>query len=104
MFKCIGAKHKEGSMTDDRGNNIEWDYIRYSCITDEAPGNYGLSAEVIKIKREDFCRVTGLRNFSDYPDLVDKDIDARYTLSENKPVLIKFHAVPSPASGTGDKK
>lgn len=96
MFRCIGVKLKQGEMFDDNKNKVVWDYCRCSVITDETPDTFGASAEIVKIKRDDFKRVTGL-DYKDYRELVDHDIDARYTISEGKAVLVGFRISDKPS-------
>lgn len=100
MLKCIGAKVKQGSMIDDHGQSVEWNYIRFSCITDESPDTFGESAEVIKIKRDDYHRITGGHAYKDFTEFVCHEIDARYSLSENKAVLTSFKVINSSESPT----
>ena len=86
MTKVIGTKIKQGSMTLENGQPLVWDKCRISLIQDNIPGNFGLSAEVLQIKKEDFKRITGL-DYADHMKLVDKEVSLDYVLIENKPVL-----------------
>lgn len=86
MTKVIGTKIKQGSMTLENGQPLVWDKCRISLVQDNIPGNFGLSAEVLQIKKEDFKRITGL-DYADHMKLVDKEVSMDYVLIENKPVL-----------------
>lgn len=86
MTKVIGTKIKQGSMTLENGQPLVWDKCRISLVQDNIPGNFGLSAEVLQIKKEDFKRITGL-DYVDHMKLVDKEVSMDYVLIENKPVL-----------------
>lgn len=86
MTKVIGTKIKQGSMTLENGQPLVWDKCRISLVQDNIPGNFGLSAEVLQIKKEDFKRITGL-DYADHMKLVDKEVSMGYVLIENKPVL-----------------
>ena len=86
MTKVIGTKIKQGSMTLENGQPLVWDKCRISLVQDNIPGNFGLSAEVLQIKKEDFKRITGLE-YADHMKLVDKEVSMDYVLIENKPVL-----------------
>lgn len=86
MTKVIGTKIKQGSMTLENGQPLVWDKCRISLVQDNIPGNFGLSAEVLQIKKEDFKRITGL-DYADHMKLVDKEVTMDYVLIENKPVL-----------------
>lgn len=95
-MKCIGTKIKQGSMFDDHGKEVIWDYCRTSVIEDNSPGTYGQSAEIVKIKKEEFRDITGL-DYKDHMKLVGHKIDAAYKLVENKPVLVRFRIADVPA-------
>ena len=86
MTKVIGTKIKQGTMTLENGQPLVWDKCRISLVQDNIPGNFGLSAEVLQIKKEDFKRITGL-DYVDHMKLVDKEVSMDYVLIENKPVL-----------------
>ena len=86
MTKVVGTKIKQGSMTLENGQPLVWDKCRISLLQDNIPGNFGLSAEVLMIKKEDFKRITGL-DYADHMKLVDKEVTMDYVLIENKPVL-----------------
>ena len=77
MTKVIGTKIKQGSMTLENGQPLVWDKCRISLIQDNIPGNFGLSAEVLQIKKEDFKRITGL-DYADHMKLVDKEVSLDY--------------------------
>lgn len=100
MLECIGAKLKQGSMVDDHGQTVTWDYIRFCCITDEAPDTYGKSSEVIKVKKEDYRRITGGREYKNFTEFVGHEVDARYSPSENKVVLTSFKPLNSESPKT----
>jgi hypothetical protein len=92
MTKVVGTKIKQGSMTLENGQPLTWDKCRISLLQDNIPGNYGLSAEVLMIKKEDFKRITGL-DYADHMKLVDKEVTMDYVLIENKPVLSSLKIV-----------
>ena len=92
MTKVVGTKIKQGSMTLDNGQPLVWDKCRISLLQDNIPGNFGLSAEVLMIKKEDFKRITGL-DYADHMKLVDKEVTMDYVLIENKPVLSSLKIV-----------
>lgn len=92
MTKVVGTKIKQGSMTLENGQPLVWDKCRISLVQDNIPGNFGLSAEVLMIKKEDFKRITGL-DYADHMKLVDKEITMDYVLIENKPVLSSLKIV-----------
>ena len=92
MTKVVGTKIKQGSMTLENGQPLVWDKCRISLLQDNIPGNFGLSAEVLMIKKEDFKRITGL-DYADHMKLVDKEVTMDYVLIENKPVLSSLKIV-----------
>lgn len=92
MTKVVGTKIKQGSMTLENGQPLVWDKCRISLVQDNIPGNFGLSAEVLMIKKEDFKRITGL-DYADHMKLVDKEVTMDYVLIENKPVLSSLKIV-----------
>lgn len=92
MTKVVGTKIKQGSMTLENGQPLVWDKCRISLVQDNAPGNFGLSAEVLMIKKEDFKRITGL-DYADHMKLVDKEVSMDYIIVENKPVLSSLKIV-----------
>lgn len=98
MTKIIGSKIKEGSMTLDNGKDVEWNKCRLSLVQDNIPNNYGLSAEVLMIKKDDFKRITGF-DYADHYKLVDKEVQIDYILVENKPVLNSIKII-NQASGS----
>lgn len=97
MKKVIGTKIKQGSMTLENGQPLVWDKCRLSIIQDNIPGNFGLSADVIMIKKEDFKRITGLE-YADHMKLVDKEVITDYDIIEGKPVLSSLRVVPNSSS------
>lgn len=92
MTKVVGTKIKQGSMTLENGQPLVWDKCRISLVQDNVPGNFGLSAEVLMIKKEDFRRITGL-DYADHMKLVDKEVTMDYIIVENKPVLSSLKIV-----------
>lgn len=85
--KVIGARRKEGAMTAEDGREVVWDYVRLSIVSNNVPETYGLSAEVVKVKKEDFENFTGIE-YKNYMQLVDKEVDLLYVPSDNKVVLV----------------
>lgn len=76
MTKVIGYELSNGDFTNDKGDVISYDNIKLYTITDSFENIVGCGSSMIKIKRTDFTKLTGLK-FPD--DLIDKEINPVYT-------------------------
>lgn len=85
MNKVIGVKHSKGSF-ETNGKTIDYDNIVCYLITDTDDSVIGLTASEIKIKVENFEKITGLK-LELMSELVDKEISLGYGLVKSKPVL-----------------
>lgn len=76
MTKVIGYEFSSGDFTNDKGDIISYDNIKLYTITDAFENIVGCGSSTIKVKREDFEKLTGLKN----PDqLLEKEIIPVYT-------------------------
>lgn len=76
MTKVIGYELSKGDFTNDKGDVVFYDNIKLYTITDAFENIVGCGLSMIKIKRNDFTKLTGLKNLD---DLIDKEINPVYT-------------------------
>lgn len=76
MTKVIGYELSSGDFTNDKGDVISYDNIKIYTITDVFDNIVGCGSSVIKVKRTDFEKITGLKKFD---ELIDKEITPVYT-------------------------
>ncbi len=76
MTKVIGYELSKGDFTNDKGDVISYDNIKIYTITDAFDNIVGCGSSVIKIKRTDFEKLTGLKKLD---ELIDREIEPVYT-------------------------
>lgn len=85
MTKIIGLKQSKGNFTTE-GKTIDYNNIMLYVITDADSSVLGMTASEIKIKVENFEKITGYK-LESMPELLDKQVSLNYILIKNKPVL-----------------
>ncbi|MCD8328936.1 MAG: hypothetical protein LUC25_07595 [Ruminococcus sp.] len=76
MTKVIGYEYSKGEFTSDKGDVISYDNIKIYTITDVFQNIVGCGSSMLKIKRDELFKLTGLNNPD---DLLDKEIFPIYT-------------------------
>ncbi|MGN0150212.1 MAG: hypothetical protein ACI4C7_08205 [Clostridia bacterium] len=101
IIKFMGYAHKEGSFTDDKGNQVDFNSITLDLLTDTPMDNdcvkaqYGMHCASIKIKHPQLRTLfpPEIKTLADLNSWVGKEIRMDYSLLGAKPVLCGIELV-----------